>query len=305
MLKPLCLLISLGLVLALAGVSLGQEESITLRESFFSDTLHRDFRYNIILPAGYDQSGERYPVIYLLHGRGDTGTAWLRVHDTLDALIASGEIPPVIAVLPDMPSSSRASYYVDSQYTGTLYQAEQVETAVMQDLIPHIDATYRTRTERDGRFVGGYSMGAYGAIRWTMAYPQRFRGALVLSPAVYFPLPPRDSSTREFGAFGRGDVLFDEDIYQSLNYPALLASVQASDLPLSAFIAVGDDEWRNPNYEERMHDLDMEAHMFFNHVVRVPNITAELRVYDGGHDWDVWRPGFIEGMRFLLSSGNA
>lgn len=301
MLKPLCLLISLGLVLALAGVSLGQEESITLRESFFSDTLHRDFRYNIILPAGYDQSGERYPVIYLLHGRGDTGTAWLRVHDTLDALIASGEIPPIIAVLPDMPSSSRASYYVDSQYTGTLYQAEQVETAVMRDLIPHIDATYRTRTERDGRFVGGYSMGAYGAIRWTMAYPQRFRGALVLSPAVYFPLPPRDSSTREFGAFGRGDVLFDEDIYQSLNYPALLASVQASGLPLSTFIAVGDDEWRNPNYEERMHDLDMEAHMFFNHVVRVPNITAELRVYDGGHDWDVWRPGFIEGMRFLFS----
>ena len=43
----------------------------------------------------------------------------------------------------------------------------------------------------------------------------------------------------------------------------------------------------------------MEAHMFFNHVVRLPNVRAEFRVYDGGHDWDVWRPGFIEGMRFL------
>ncbi|MBK8023711.1 MAG: esterase family protein [Chloroflexi bacterium] len=297
------MLVALVLMATLIGTGtvFGQEESQTLREQFFSTTLNRDVRYNIILPAGYDSSDQRYPVVYLLHGRGDTGTAWLRVHDSLDAMIAAGEIPPVIAVLPDMPSSSRASYYVDSQYTGTLYESEPVETAFMQDLIPHIDSTYRTMTEREGRLVGGYSMGGYGAIRLSMAYPDRFKGALVLSPAVYFPLPPRDSSTREFGAFGRGDVLFDENVYQSLNYPALIEPVTASRLPLRFFIAVGDDEWRNPNYEERMHDLDMEAHMFFNHVVRVPNVTAELRVYDGGHDWDVWRPGFIEGMRFLLA----
>lgn len=299
------LLFGLGLLVTLLSISLNtahaQEESETLREQFFSPTLNREFRYNIILPAGYDSSDQRYPVIYLLHGRGDTGTAWLRVHDSLDALIAAGEIPPLIAVLPDMPSSSRASYYIDSQYTGSLYQSERVETAFMQDLIPHIDSTYRTLTEREGRLVGGYSMGGYGAIRLSMAYPDRFQGALVLSPAVYFPLPPRDSSTREFGAFGSGEVLFDEAIYQSLNYPALIEPVTASGLPLRFFIAVGDDEWRNPNYEERMHDLDMEAHMFFNQVVRVPNVTAELRVYDGGHDWDVWRPGFIEGLRFLLA----
>ncbi len=294
------MLVTLGLFYIVFSTALGQEESLTLREQFFSSTLNREFRYNIILPAGYDSSDQHYSVIYLLHGRGDTGTAWLHIHDTLDAMIAAEEIPPVIAVLPDMPSSSRASYYVDSQYTGSLYQSEPVETAIIQDLIPHIDSTYRTLTEREGRFVGGYSMGGYGAIRLSMAYPERFMGALVLSPAVYFPLPPRDSSTREFGAFGVGDVLFDESIYQSLNYPALIESVTATRLPLRFFIAVGDDEWRNPNYEERMHDLDMEAHMFFNHVVRIPNVAAELRVYDGGHDWDVWRPGFVEGMRFLL-----
>lgn len=296
------LLFNLGLVMALSSIALGQaEESTTLRQEFFSNTLNRDYRYNIILPAGYDSSTDRYPVIYLLHGRGDTGTAWLRIHDALDELIAGGDIPPTIAVLPDVPSSSRASYYIDSQYTGTLYQAEMVETAFMHDLIPHIDANYRTIAERAGRFVGGYSMGGYGAIRFSMAYPTLFRGALVLSPAVYIPLPPNASSTREFGAFGRGDALFDDAIYRSLNYPALIDSVQESGQPLSFFIAVGDDEWRNPNYDERLHDLDIEAHMFHNYMVRVPNVTAELRVYDGGHDWEVWRQGFIEGMRFLNS----
>lgn len=280
----------------------GQEnKSKTLRQTFFSTTLQRDYRYNILLPVEYEAAEAHYPVIYLLHGRGDTGTAWLHIHDDLDAMIANGTIPPVIVVLPDMPSSSRASYYVDSQYTGSLFQAEAVESAFMKDLIPHIDASYRTLTEREGRFVGGYSMGGYGAIRYAMAYPHLFAGALVFSPAVYFPLPPAASSTREFGAFGRGDLLFDEQIYQDLNYPALTASVAESGLPLKFFIAVGDDEWRNPDFEDRLHDLDIEAHLFHNYIVRTPNIAAEMRVYDGGHDWEVWRQGFIEGMKYLLN----
>jgi enterochelin esterase-like enzyme len=299
MLKLLILLFILALFLIINIVSSQEEGSQTLREAFFSETLNRDFQYNIILPAGYDASEERYPVIYLLHGRGDTGTAWLIVHDMLDELIANGEIPPFIAVLPDFPSSERASYYIDSQYTGSDFPAEAVETAFMNELIPHIDSNYRTVTEREGRLVGGYSMGGYGAIRYSMAYPELFKGALVLSPAVYVPLPPMDSSTREFGAFGNGESLFDADIYRSLNYPALVESVAESDLPLFFFIAVGDDEYHTPIYEERLHDIDMEAHLFYNEVVRLPRVRAELRVYDGGHDWKVWLQGFVEGMRFL------
>ena len=39
--------------------------------------------------------------------------------------------------------------------------------------------------------------------------------------------------------------------------------------------------------------------MVFNQVARVPSIRSEFRVYDGGHDWDVWRPGFEEGLRYI------
>jgi enterochelin esterase-like enzyme len=278
----------------------GQESGSTIvRTDFFSSTLNRTYQYTAYLPPGYDGGETRYPVIYLLHGRGDTMDAWLNAFSALDELIASGSVPPIIAVLPDVPSSDRASYYVDSAYTGSLNRAEPVETAFMNDLIPHIEATYRTLTEREGRLVGGYSMGGYGALRYAMAYPDKFVGALVLSPAVYIPLPPLDSSTREFGAFGNGASLFDDEVYQRLNYPALVAPVTESGLPLSMFIAVGDDEWKNPNPEDVLHDLDVEAHMVFNQVVRIPNVSAEFRVYDGGHDWDVWRRGFIEGMQYL------
>lgn len=255
----------------------------------------RPYQYNVYLPAGYDESDQRYPVIYLLHGRGDDMSAWLNAKPALDEMIASGDIPPMIAIMPDVPALERASYYVDTAYNG----GEPVESTFFADLLPHIDATYRTIARREGRLVGGYSMGGFGAIRYAVSHPELFAGALVLSPAVYTPLPPVDSSAREFGAFGDGDAPFVEAYYTSLNYPTQLERLAQSRLGLAMFIAVGDDEYHNPNAEDALHDIDMEAHLLYNRVVRLPNVSAELRVYDGGHDWRVWERGFREGMPFL------
>lgn len=55
-----------------------------------------------------------------------------------------------------------------------------------------------------------------------MTHPELFGAAIVLSPAIYLPLPPKDSSTREFGAFGRGSKLFDDEVYKAKNYPAII-----------------------------------------------------------------------------------
>ena len=151
-------------------------------------------------------------MIYLLHGRGDSMSAWTQVKGRLDQLIADGAIPATIAIMPDAPWSTRASYYVDSQYKGSdrkgTNAGRPVETAFTKDLIQHVDSTYRTLAARDGRVVGGYSMGGYGAIRYSLAHPDLFVSSIVLSPAVYIPKPPNDSSTREFGAFGHGRDLF-------------------------------------------------------------------------------------------------
>lgn len=297
------------LSLLMDGVSvLGQDDDMgTITEvSFVSAALGRDYEYLVYLPAGYEASGQRYPAAYLLHGRGDEMTAWLNVQDLLDGMIAAGEIPPLIVVMPDFPSSRRGGYYIDSAYTTLDLPSEPVETAFVSDLIPHIDATYRTIATREGRLIGGYSMGGYGAIRYALAQHDLFTAAIVLSPAVYTPLPPVDSSARLFGAFGSGDNPFDEERYQSLNYPTLFEAFAAAEQPLYLFIAVGDDEWKHPAEEDQYHDIDFESHLLYNRARRVNYIIPELRIYDGEHDWTFWRQGFAEGMRSVarfLSTG--
>lgn len=265
--------------------------------SVASTLLSAPLRYQLYLPAGYDGSTQRYPVLYLLHGRGDNFTAWLKCTALLDALTAAGDIPPLIAVMPDAPSSQRGGYYVDAEPPG-----EPVESAFTRELLPHIDASLRTIAQRGGRVIGGYSMGGYGALRYALAHPTLFASAIVLSPAVYTPLPPMGSSVREFGAFGRGPERFVDEIYHGKNYPALLPGFAAQKLPLRLFIAAGDDEYKNPNPAEAGNDIDLEAHLLFNRASRVPTISAELRILDGDHDWVVWQPAFREALIFVFKT---
>ena len=254
--------------------------------------------YTVYLPNGYDASGAtRYPTLYLLHGRGDSQAAWQQEAGALDELIAAGEIAPMIVVMPDAPWSDRGNYYVDSHYTGAP-AAAAVETGFTADLVDHIDASFPTVDDRAARAVGGYSMGGAGALRFATVHQDTFSAGIVLSPAVYVPSTPADSSTREFGAYGVGAALYDEARYQQLNYPAAFAAFDPA-LPVHLFIAVGDDEWANPLPHDAIHDLDYEAATLYTQAKRVPGITAEMRIYDGGHDWGVWDAGFREGIRDL------
>ena len=255
--------------------------------------------YTVYLPPGYDDAEVEYPTLYLLHGRGDTQAAWQRVTGDLDELIAGGAIQPMVVVMPDAPWNERGHWYTDSAFTGDPRTGAPagvpVETAFTRDLVDHVDATYRTADDRAARAVGGYSMGGAGALRFALAHQDTFSAALVLSAAVYVPQPPADSSTRDYGAYGEGRRLFTEKRYTQLSYPTALESVDPA-LPLHLFIAVGDDEWANPDPRDASHDLDLESAQLYNSARRVPGVTAELRVLDGGHDWDVWQPAFREGV---------
>lgn len=271
--------------------------------SFHSAALGQAMNYQVVLPAGYAESGtQRYPVLYLLHGRGDQMQAWSPHAPELLRLTAEGRIPPVIAIMPDAPGSQRAGYYIDSQFTGNdrLPAGQAMETAITVDLLAQVDRMYRTQASRAGRIIAGYSMGGYGAMRLALAHPELFGGAIILSPAVYFPLPPAGSSTREFGAFGLGTEQFSEQVYQSLNYPAQLPIFAAKGLSLPVFIAVGDDETALTNPAEASHDLDYEAHTLYNHLRRTKGISAQLRVIDGGHNWKTWRPTLLEGAIYVF-----
>lgn len=299
--KQLGMTLALGLVSAsvLVGVTPaaaagGQLVPGSVESAAIGDTID----YTVYLPEGYDASGAtRYPTMYLLHGRGDTQAAWQQEATALNEAIASGDIAPMIVIMPDAPWSDRGNYYVDSLYTGAP-AAAAVETAFTTDLVEHIDASFPTIDDRGARVVGGYSMGGAGALRFATVHQDLFSAGIILSPAVYVPSTPVDSSTREFGAYGVGSALYDEARYQALSYPTAFAEFDPA-LPVHLFIAVGDDEWANPAPEDAIHDLDYEAATLYNHAKRVPGITAEMRVYDGGHDWGVWDTGFREGLRDL------
>jgi S-formylglutathione hydrolase FrmB len=264
--------------------------------SMHSAALNGPIDFELYLPAGYATSSARYPTLYLLHGRGDSMEAWTREKADLDRLIRTGKIPPMIVVMPDAPWSGRGSWYVDSQYTGTDYPGLPVETALTRDLVGYMDSTYRTVNGRWGRAIGGYSMGGYGALRYVLAHEDLYSAAIVLSPAVYYPQPPADSSTRDYGAFGVGADKFVDSRYTELNYPALLSHLD-TDTPVHLYLAVGDKEYVNPDPVDATHDLDFETAVVYNKLVRTAGVTADWRVLGGGHDWDVWTPSFVDGVQ--------
>lgn len=270
-----------------------------------SRLLGEPIRFQLYLPPSHDPATQRLPVLMLLHGRGDNFQAWTRVRPLLDELIASGQLPPLIAVMPDAPTLRRGGYYVDSAHA----RGQPLESALLTELLPAVCERWQGRTDRDGRLVAGYSMGGYGALRYALAHPALFAGAIVLSPAAYVPLPPPGSSAREFGAFGRGQELFVDEVYQALNYPALLRARAEQAMrsgqpapPQRFYIAAGDGEYAHPDPAWTMNDIDMEAHRLFKAFRREPGLTAQLRILGGGHDWDVWMPAFREGLLSLWGS---
>lgn len=96
-----------------------------------SSMLNRDIRYAVLLPAGYNESEESYPVVYLLHGYGDDESAWYRsgnVQAYVDAYIT--ENVPMIYVMPQ----GFNTYYID-RYTGTYPYMEMF----VEELVPEID----------------------------------------------------------------------------------------------------------------------------------------------------------------------
>ena len=127
----------------------------------------------VYLPPGYDTSGLRYPVVYLLHGGGGDQSDWVTfgsARATLDAAADSGH--PVIAVMPDGRSG---------QYFDYLDGSFLIETYLLRYLVSDIDARYRTIADRSGRAIAGLSNGGYGALHLAAKAPHLFSVAGAMS----------------------------------------------------------------------------------------------------------------------------
>jgi len=133
-----------------------------------------DTHVRVLLPDGYDTSGRRYPVLYLLHGAGDTYQTWTQNTDVIEAFRAAN----VIIVMPDGGRNSQAGWYSD--WRDGSRQWETFHTKVVVD---YIDQTFRTMGAGH-RAVAGLSMGGFGAMHYAARHPCEFQAAAEFSGAV-------------------------------------------------------------------------------------------------------------------------
>jgi S-formylglutathione hydrolase FrmB len=261
------------------GLSLSTPASEIVSREFAAATLARPWAYEVYVPSHYDSSKLAYPVLYLLHGNNGNRHDWVRlgkIQATADALIARGDIPPAIIVMPD----AGATWFVDRR--------EKMETAVIRDLIADVEKNFRALRAREGRLIGGLSMGGYGSLRFALKYPEMFAAAALLSPAIYDPLPPKNSGARRVGTFGAPD--FDETVWRSLNYPTLWDAYLAKKIAVPMYINSGDDD---------EFYIEAEAVKLYS-LLRANQQPAELRIVNGAHSWTVWAGTIGDAMKYVF-----
>jgi endo-1,4-beta-xylanase len=143
--------------------------------TYRSAAMGHDVGYQIYLPPGYADAGntERYPVIYWLHGLGGSESGDGFPSTVVDAAIRQKKVPPMIVVYGNAGASC---WYADSPDGKRL-----AHTTVIKELIPHVDATYRTIAAREGRAIQGMSMGGYGAMKFALTYPEMFSSVVAFA----------------------------------------------------------------------------------------------------------------------------
>lgn len=159
--------------------------------------------YLIYLPPTYQSDiNKRYPVIYWLHGGGGNQREGAWMVEQIEKAIKGKTMPEVIVVLVQGLPSVR--------YVNTKDGTRPVENVIIKDLIPHIDATYRTINSREFRAIEGMSMGGYGALHLGLKYHELFGVISALAPSI-LPMKEEDIHIQE--NFG-----YDEEYY-ALNDP--------------------------------------------------------------------------------------
>ena len=145
--------------------------------TFQSKYVNGPVSYLIYLPPDYDRSNKRYPVVYWLHGRGGAQTGIPGFAERLTAAIESRKAPAMIVVFVNgLPLGG---------YRDSADGKQPVESVTIRELLPHIDATYRTIAKRESRLVEGFSMGGSGAAKWGFKYPDLFGSFSIFSGALF------------------------------------------------------------------------------------------------------------------------
>jgi len=258
--------------------------------TFESKAAKAKVSYHLYTPEVYDAEKERrFPVLYWLHGSGGGLAGIAPVSTWFDTTIREGKIPPMLIVFPNGLASSM---WCDSK-DGVV----PMETIVIKELLPHIDATFRTIAAREGRIIEGFSMGGYGAARLGFKYPQLFGAVSILAGGpldLDFAGPRATGNPTERERILKGTFGGDIEYYRSQN-PITVAQQQADAVrgKVRVRMAVGSRDNTGPlnrAYSEQLTKLNL-AHAF-TIVPGVGHDTLALFKGLGEANWDFYRAVF-------------
>jgi endo-1,4-beta-xylanase len=158
------------------------EPAGTKYRTYFSKTIQKECSYLIYLPPGYEQDKEkRYPVVYWLPGAEGDQIQVRHFLQHLEPAIKTKKAPQMVVV---GVQALKESMYCDN-LKEKVPDHVPMESIIIHDLIPHIDATYRTKPERAYRALEGFSMGGFGAARLGFKHPELFGVVSIVAGALY------------------------------------------------------------------------------------------------------------------------
>lgn len=162
------------------------------KQWYHSDKLGMDRRLTVYTPAGYESSGKRYPVFYLLHGMGGDENAWTelgRAAQILDNLIAQGKAEPMIVVMTNGNAALQAAPGESSLgFAAPTINLPKTMDGSFEDAFPEvvnfIDRNYRTVRSKKARAIAGLSMGGFHSMHISKQYPDMFDYVGLFSAAM-------------------------------------------------------------------------------------------------------------------------
>ena len=165
----------------------------------------------ILLPDGYAFSEEKYPVIYWLHGGNGNSREGSWMCEKMKEAMQKGDMPQSIVVfVQGLPGG---------WYNNSRDSTMPVEDVIIRNLIPYIDANYRTISSRESRAIEGMSMGGYGSLHLGFKYPELFGVVSSIAPSITtFEMERKEIITPTFE---------NDTAYFNINSPSVLASKNA------------------------------------------------------------------------------
>jgi enterochelin esterase family protein len=220
---------------------------------YWSNSLGTMRRAVVYTPPGYMNGTAKYPVLYLVHGAGDSEEAWSRTGHAnliLDNLIAAGKAKPMIVVMPNGHTPDRAN--------ADILNNRDFGNDLLKDLVPYVEGHFRTLNTADARAMAGLSMGGVHTFNFGLTHPELFHAIGIFSSGLGIGGPGNDAIAK----------------YEAANDAALKRA--AKDMKLVYYAIGSDDPFSGV--------LPATRAMFDKY-----GIKYSFHPSDGGHTWINWR----------------